>query len=87
VLVFLTARTREEQPSATSRPHVHLTFQDLLLAWLPLGRIHRPGAVELRSYLKTVAVHLCDVAAQGPFEDWPLHVQRKCLDMLEQQKD
>jgi hypothetical protein len=81
VLAFLTARS--EQLSATQRPHVHITFRDILLAWLPVATSSLRGAVELRLYLKSIAVHLYAVAAAGPFSEWPLHTQRACLDLIE----
>ncbi|HWZ89179.1 MAG TPA: PD-(D/E)XK nuclease family protein [Polyangiaceae bacterium] len=82
VLVFLTAR--KDQVSQSAVPHIHICFEELLLAWLPLvlGE-QRHG--DLRHYLKAIAVHLAGVAARGPFELWPISTQRACLELLEKE--
>lgn len=82
VLVFLTARKDQVSPTAT--PHVHIFFHELLLAWLPLVLGDQPS-IDLRLYLKAIAVHLAGVAARGPFEIWPVSTQRACLDLLEKE--
>ena len=81
VLVFLTVRP--DQSAGTQRDHVHVTFAGLLRAWLPLASGGMRGADDLARYLKTIAVHLCSIAARGAFDEWPLHVQRRCLAFLE----
>jgi hypothetical protein len=81
LLVFLTARAG--QHSSTTRQHVHITFRDILLVLLPIASCAQRGALELRLYLKSIAVHLYGVAAAGPFNEWPLQTQRACLDLLE----
>jgi len=81
ILVFLTAR--QEQRSNTKRNHIHITFADLMLSWLPLASSSLPGAIDLRKYLKTIAVHICGIASRGSFDQWPTHVQRECLEVLE----
>lgn len=81
VLVFLTVRP--DQSAGTKRDHIHVTFGDLLRAWLPLASSGMRGSDDLARYLKSIAVHLCAVAAPGAFDEWPLHVQRTCLAFLE----
>jgi len=81
VLVFLTVRAN--QAAGTTRVHVHVTFLDLLRAWLPLAAGGMRGAHDLARYLKTIATHLCSIASRGAFDEWPLHVQRRCLEFLE----
>lgn len=86
LLVFLTART--DQAHSTSQPHVHITFQDLLVSWLVAASecTAAEGAV-LMAYLKSVAVHVCGVAGDGLFDAWPVHIQRRCLALYEKAGD
>lgn len=84
VLVFLTAR--DDHFSSSTTPHVRISFQDLLLAWLPLvlGGVAETG--DLRRYLKAIARHVVGIAGPGPFETWTIGVQRLCLQVLEKEE-
>jgi hypothetical protein len=83
VLVFLTAR--DDHRSRSEVPHVRITFRELLLAWLPVATDGAASCDALRQYLKAVAV-LVGVAAAGPFDMWPLGVQRACLELFEKEE-
>lgn len=80
LLVFLTL---DGAPvGRTRRAHRHLTFTDILGAWLPIAASH-PGAGYLGMYLKTIASHLLRLAGPGEFDGWTLKVQRAALAFLE----
>jgi hypothetical protein len=81
VMVYLTER--HEQDAAAAPAHVHITFRDLLACWLPVLGLGLPGVAALASYLRTVAIHLCGVAAEGPFDAWPLGARVRWLDFVE----
>jgi hypothetical protein len=60
---------------------VHLSFEDLLLEWLPLA--DRDGGERgfLARYLKAVAMILGYVG-RGPFERWTFAEQRRALQLV-----
>lgn len=57
----------------------HITFRDLLLAWLPFTLVD-PNRY-LASYLKSVAV-LLEVAGRGEFDNWSFATQRAALELV-----
>jgi hypothetical protein len=81
-VVFLTVDL-DQEPSG---PALHLTFTDLLRAWLPLAAAGDTGEHRhLGLYLASVA-RLCGIGASGGFDTWTFTERRKALDLL-QHKD
>jgi hypothetical protein len=82
MLIFLT-RTPDQAPSI-KRSAVHITFRDVLTAWLSVAISGRTeDHIFLSMYLKTIACHLYGLMAAGSFESWPLATQRRALQFLE----
>lgn len=70
-LIFLTADPSAE--TATKYPHRHLSFGDLLRAWMPIAAEQTtPGHQFLRLYLKSVARHLLGIVDGDDFDRWSL---------------
>jgi PD-(D/E)XK nuclease superfamily len=83
ILVFLTAN---EQQAGVGTKHRHVTFRDLLRAWLPIAaRTRRPEGTYLAMYLKTIARHLERLADEGEFDHWRLRTQRAALAFIEKE--
>ncbi len=82
-LVFLTVEEDAAKSSVVEVPFLHMTFKDLLLAWLPIAAKHDgPSGFYLRAFLKSVAVFLYSLGAVGPVEAWPLAIQMRVLNEL-----
>ncbi len=78
LLVFLTMN----EVSEASAEHVRLSFEQLLILWLPAALLRGPTASYLASYLVTVAHDLCGVIEPGHFPTWSLVRQHRTLDLL-----
>ena len=83
LLVFLTAD--DEQTGAGSN-HRHVTFTDVLRAWLPSPR--EPRKLRAPTWLCTsrpIARHLHRLADDGDFDAWRLPTQRAALAFIERE--
>lgn len=82
LLVFLTARA-DQAPSIKLAAR-HVTFRQLLSAWLPISVSGRtPEHLYLSLYLKTIACHFYNLADADAFDCWPLATQRRAMQFLE----
>jgi hypothetical protein len=82
VLVYLTRRGASGPGKGVSC--VHLTFNQLLDAWLPICVEQKGGVADyLATYLKTVAVELVRCVGHGGFDEWHLAHRRLALDYIE----
>lgn len=80
-LVYLTLD--EEDGTDEKVPHVHLSFRQLLLAWLPFAGAGSGPEQYLARYLKSVAL-VVGAAGMGPFEAWSLGQQRRAIALVEE---
>jgi hypothetical protein len=85
LLVFLTDDVGQ---AGNGDGHRHVTFSDVLAAWLPIAATTRsPEATYLAMYLKTIARHLRHVAGRGAFDQWDLHTQRAALEFIQRESE
>lgn len=82
LLVYLTLPGAAQPKS--SIPYAHLTFRDVLQAWLPVAT-HGGGAAEyLARYLKSIACGVLRLCRRGGFDQWSFREQRAILDLVEE---
>jgi hypothetical protein len=83
LLVFLTA---DDEQTGAGSDHRHVTFADVLRAWLPIAaRTKKAQGTYLAMYLKTIARHLHRLADDGEFDAWRLPTQRAALAFIERE--
>jgi hypothetical protein len=80
LLVYLTRPEAEKSNSGVS--HVHVTLDQLLLAWLPFAGPGTGSEEYLARYLKSVAL-LVGCAGTGRFDDWSITQQAAALELVE----
>jgi hypothetical protein len=80
-LVYLTLPDHE--PPDTKAPYKHITFDDVLVAWLPFAVGTYPDCNYLARFLKSIAI-LLGRAAPRDFEDWSFGTQRAALELIEE---
>ncbi|MFG6468413.1 PD-(D/E)XK nuclease family protein [Pelomonas baiyunensis] len=82
LLVYLTLPGA--QPPRSRVPCVHMTFRDVLHAWLPFSNQADGSSNYLARYLKSIAVGLLELCRQGGFDRWSLREQRAMLELVEE---
>lgn len=80
-LVYLTAT--ETAPESARVSFRHITFRDLLIAWLPIAAdATGTDAAFLRMFLKSIAQALYGLAGDHRIDKWPIPIQRASLKFL-----
>lgn len=82
LLVYLTLPGAKQPKS--SIPYVHLTFRDVLHAWLPFATQVGGAADYLARYLKSIASGVLRLCRRGGFDRWSFREQRAILDLVEE---
>ncbi len=80
--VFLTLVS---QVVSSDSEAIHITFEDLLRAWLPVAAEGSSGEHQyLGAWLRTVAQRLTGTAGSGAFHTWPRAQRGRTLSLLEE---